>query len=81
MDCTYKINRYGLLLLDIVGFAITGATFYLGFVFIKDEYYNSYEVTLNYIAEVYDSLGLDPPRTILIDKEDALIKAIEVIFP
>ncbi|KAJ5251594.1 hypothetical protein N7489_002004 [Penicillium chrysogenum] len=81
MDCTYKTNRYGLPLLDIVGFAATGSTYYLGFAFIKDEKDDSYEVVLNCLAEVYESLGLDPPRTILTDKEQALMNAIETIFP
>ncbi|OQE59258.1 hypothetical protein PENNAL_c0329G06460 [Penicillium nalgiovense] len=43
MDCTYKTNRYGLPLLDIVGFAATGSTFHLGFAFMRDEKDDSYE--------------------------------------
>ena len=44
MDCTYKTNRYGLTLLDIVGFAATGSTFHLSFAFMRDEKQPTYEV-------------------------------------
>lgn len=82
MDCTYKTNQYGLPLLDIVGFAATGSTFYAGFAFMRDEKEDIYEVMLSCLAEVYQSLGLDPPYpyTILTDKEKALITAIESVF-
>jgi hypothetical protein len=80
MDCTYKTNRYSLPLLDIVGFALTRSTFYIAFTFIKDEYNDSYELILQCLAKVYDSLNLPYPSTILIDKEDTLIKAITSIF-
>ena len=81
MDCTYKTNRYGLPLLDIVGFASTGQTFHLAFAFMKDERQDTYEITLQCLAEAYDSLNLVHPRTILTDKERALINAISVVFP
>ncbi|OGE46857.1 hypothetical protein PENARI_c098G08373 [Penicillium arizonense] len=58
IDCTYKTNRYGLPILDIVGFTATGSTFYVGFAFIKDEKDNSYEVILSYLTEAYEALGL-----------------------
>ena len=81
MDCTYKTNRYGLLMLDIVGFTATGSTFYVGFAFVRDEKDDSYEVILNCLAKVYEALGLEPPRTILTDKEQALMNAMKVVFP
>ncbi|KAJ5264490.1 hypothetical protein N7505_007283 [Penicillium chrysogenum] len=81
MDCTYKTNQYKLPLLDIVGFTATGSTVYLGFAFIRDEKQDTYEVVLSCLAEAYDSLGLEYPRTILTDKEDGLIAAIESVFP
>ncbi|KAJ5243941.1 hypothetical protein N7489_004037 [Penicillium chrysogenum] len=81
IDCTYKTNRYGLPLLDIVGFAATGSTFHIGFCFMRDEKDDSYEVMLSCLAEVYESLGLTPPRTILTDKEKALMNAIKTVFP
>ena len=68
-------------MLDIVGFTATGSTFYVGFAFIKDEKDDSYEVILSCLAEAYEALGLQQPRTILTDKEQALINAMKVVFP
>jgi hypothetical protein len=81
MDCTYKTNQYGLPLLDIVGLASTGQTCYIAFAFVQDEKEDSYEIILRCLAEAYDSLDLAYPRTILTDKERALIKAIKTVFP
>ena len=81
MDCTYKTNLYGLSLLDIVGLASTGQTYFLAFAFIRDEKQDTYEVVLRCLAEAYDSLSLQYPRTILTDKERALINAINIVFP
>ncbi|KAJ6134805.1 hypothetical protein N7523_001127 [Penicillium sp. IBT 18751x] len=81
MDCTYKTNRYGLPLLDIVGLASTGQTYYIAFAFIQDEKEDSYEVILRCLAEAYNSLDLVYPHTILTDKERALINAIKTVFP
>lgn len=81
IDCTYKTNLYSLPLLDIVGPASTSQTYFLAFAFIRDEKQDTYEVVLRCLAEAYDSLGLQYPRTILTDKERALINAIKIVFP
>lgn len=81
MDCTYKTNQYGMPLLDIVGFTATGSSAYLGFAFIQNEQQPIYETVLDYLAEAYDNLQLDYPRTILTDKEEGLINAIREVFP
>ncbi|CDM28338.1 Probable transposable element [Penicillium roqueforti FM164] len=81
MDYTYNTNGYGLPLLAIVGFAATGSTFHIGFAFMKNEKQDTYELILDRLAEAYESLGLKYPPTILTNKEEALMKAIEAIFP
>lgn len=81
MDCTYKTNRYGLPLLDIVSLAPTGQTCFIAFTFVKDEKQGTYETVLECLAEVYRGLNLQYPRTILTDKEHALINAINTVFP
>jgi hypothetical protein len=68
-------------MLDIVGFTATGSTFYVGFAFIKDERDDTYEVILGCLAEAYEALSLQAPRTILSDKEQALMNAVKVVFP
>lgn len=50
----------------------TGSTFHLSVAFIKDEKQDTYEVILNCLADVYESLSLRFPYTILTDKEEAL---------
>ena len=37
MDCTYKMNRFGMPLLNIVGITATDSTFHAGFAFICNE--------------------------------------------
>ena len=81
MDCTYKTNRYGLPLLDIVSLVSTGQTCFIAFAFIRDEKQDTYETVLECLAEAYRALNLQYPRTILTDKERALINAINVVFP
>ena len=48
---------------------------------MKDEKQDSYEVILSCLAEAFESLALKPPRTILTDKEEALMNAMKVVFP
>jgi len=81
MDYTYKTNRFRLLMLNIVGFTPIGSTFYIGFVFTKDEKKGSYEVILGCLVAIYNREKLPYPRTILTDKEKALINIIGAIFP
>lgn len=68
-------------LLVIVGFTATGASIYLGFAFIRDEEQDTYEVVLQCLREAYNQLKLQYPRTILTDREEALINAIHEVFP
>lgn len=61
--------------------AATDSTLHIDFAFMRDEKNDTYEVMLGCLAEGYDSLRLAPPRTILTDKGQALMTAIEVVFP
>ena len=53
MDCTYKTNMYGMLLLFIVGVDAANSTFYVGFVFLRTEKQESYEFALSCVKSVY----------------------------
>jgi hypothetical protein len=53
MDCTYKTNKYKMLLLDIVGITATNATFFVGFGFIQNEQQASYDFVLRSLEFVY----------------------------
>ena len=81
MDCIYKTNRYGLPLLDIVSLVSTRQTYFIAFAFIRDKKQDTYETVLKCLAEAYRALNLQYPRTILTDKERALINAINTVFP
>jgi hypothetical protein len=59
----------------------TGMSIYLGFAFVQNEKQPTYEIALDFLMEVYDKLDLDDPDTILTDKEDGLINAINEVFP
>jgi hypothetical protein len=81
MDCTYKTNQYSLPLLDIVGFTALRSSAFLRFAFIQNEQQPTYEIVLDYLADIYDKLHTEYPRTILTDKEEGLINAIHKVFP
>jgi hypothetical protein len=74
-------------LLDIVGFACTGASVFLGWAFISNEREETYTLLMDYIAEIYAHIqqtnpSFPPgPSTILTDKETGLINAIHTVFP
>jgi hypothetical protein len=81
MDCTYKTNRYGMPLMDIVGVTPINKTFFVGFGFVKDETESSYTFLLKTLQDIYRQLSLPDPRTFLIDKDQALINNIKIVFP
>jgi hypothetical protein len=61
--------------------APTGQTCFIAFAFISDEKEGTYQTALECLAEAYNGLNLQYPRTILTDKEHALINAINTVFP
>lgn len=81
MDCTYRTNCYKMPLLDIVGCDAMNATFYIGFAFVSGEQQNTYEFILRHLKTSYEHHQLPQLRTILTDKDDALINAIKTVFP
>jgi hypothetical protein len=87
IDCTYKTNRFNMPLLDIVGFACTGASIYLGWAFVTNEREETYTLIMDYLAEIYAHIQQteasfpSAPCTILTDKESGLINAVHAVFP
>lgn len=79
MDCTYKTNRFRMPLLDVVGVTGSNMTFYSCFAFLKDEKEEDYTWALNRIRRLFDEV--DKPKVILTDRELALMRALETIFP
>ena len=81
MDCTYKTNKFRMPLFDIIGIDCLQRTFYVGFCFLAREDQDIIEWALTCLQYLYSSLGLPPPRTIVTDRDNALIAALCVIYP
>jgi len=81
MDSTYKTNRYKMPLLDIVGCNAMNSTFYVGFAFVSNEQQDMYEFVLQHLKTSYEHHQLPQLRTVLTDKDDALINAVKAVFP
>ena len=77
MDCTYKINRYKMPLLDIIGISSFNTSFYSGFAFLKGEREEDYVWALKMFSKI---LGEKKPHVIITDREYALINAINIVF-
>ncbi|CAJ0836910.1 6421_t:CDS:2, partial [Entrophospora sp. SA101] len=79
LDCTYKTNRYRMLLLNVVGMTSFNTTFFSCFAFLKDEKEADYEWALTCISKIFN--GMSHPKVIVTDRELALMNAIGRIFP
>jgi hypothetical protein len=75
MDCTYKTNRFGMPLLNIVGVTATNGTFNAGLAFLSNETQEMYTWAMQSFKR-YAS-----PDVVVTDKEAALISTLESEFP
>ncbi|XP_021840674.2 protein FAR1-RELATED SEQUENCE 5-like [Spinacia oleracea] len=79
MDCTYKTNKYGMPLLDIIGMTSLNKSFYAAFVFLQNEKEEDYVWALKNFSSI---LGFNcQPQVIVTDRKLALIGAINIVFP
>ncbi|KAH1265974.1 Protein FAR1-RELATED SEQUENCE 5 [Glycine max] len=80
IDSTYKTNRCRLPLVDFVGVAPTGMTFFAGFAYLEGERMNN----LVWALERFRCLFLRNDRlrvVIVTDRDLALMNAVKVVFP
>lgn len=79
IDCTYKTNKLSLPLLHIVGVTCCHSTFTAAFGWLRNESYQDFVWALRN----FESLLCDTctPVTLVTDKDDGLIKAVETVFP
>ena len=75
MDCTYKTNRYGMPLLNIVGITSTYQSFNAGFAFLSAE--TEYE----YVWALTEFAKIAQPKVIITDREMSLMNAIRIVYP
>ncbi|KAI7947253.1 hypothetical protein MJO28_009161 [Puccinia striiformis f. sp. tritici] len=78
LDCTYRTNKYKMPLLHIVGVDSSNRSFSAGFCFLSSEKEEDYVWALEQFDE---ALGGPLPSVLATDKEQALINAIDVVFP
>jgi hypothetical protein len=79
MDCTYKTNKFKMPLLNVVGVTSFNTTFFGCFAFIKSEREEDYEWAMNCVARIFTDVP--KPGVIVTDRELALMRAINSVFP
>ncbi|XP_012852853.1 PREDICTED: uncharacterized protein LOC105972439 [Erythranthe guttata] len=79
MDCTVKINRFRLPLLEIVGVTSTNLKFPVAFAYLKYEKAENYKWALRNLLKFMK--GYPMPNVIVTDLEPELMKAVAVVYP
>ncbi|KAI5409575.1 hypothetical protein KIW84_055122 [Lathyrus oleraceus] len=80
MDSTCKTNKYRKPLLEIVGMTSIELTFIVAFVYMEYEQTENFCWVLEKLKELFVKKDLCP-QVILTDRDLALMKAIEIVFP
>jgi hypothetical protein len=75
LDCTYKTNKFGMPLLNVVGITSTYATFNASFAFLHIKNEEAYAWVLEQFSEVVT------PKVLCMDRELALMNRITQVFP
>ena len=82
LDCTYRINRYKMPLLNIVGSTGKNTTIQLALVFMNSETESDYVWALLALREMSGEDNSSVyPRVVVTDRERALISASQNVFP
>jgi hypothetical protein len=79
LDCTYKTNRFGMPLLNIIGITSCFTSFFCGFAFLKSELEEDYIWALTCLKAIF--LDIKYPSVFSTDRELALMNAIVKVFP
>ena len=81
LDCTYKTNKYGMPLLDMIGIDACQRSFCIAFAFLSGETEEDYIWALNRLKSLYGQCGTALPSIILTDRCLACINASSTLFP
>jgi hypothetical protein len=81
LDCTYKTNKYGMPLLDMVGVDAAQRSFCIAFAFLSGEAEDDYIWALERLKSLYQQCNASLPSIILTDRCLAVINAATTIFP
>lgn len=80
MDSTYKTNKYRQPLFEIVGMTSTELTFTVAFAYMESEQTENFCWVLDKLKQLFVNKDVCP-QVIVTDRDLALMKAIEVVFP
>jgi hypothetical protein len=80
MDNTYKTNRFGLPLLNIVGVTSNNESFFIGNCFMRNENREGFLFILSHLKRLYKEAKLPLPRVFIIDADIALGIALRETF-
>ena len=80
LDYTYKTNKYGMLLLNIIGINAYQRSFYIAFTFLSGETKEDYIQALDRLRSIYKLYGIRLLSIILIDRYIAYMNTISYSF-
>jgi len=81
IDSTYKTNRFGLPLVNIVGSTANNKSFFIGACFMTAENIANFTWLLSRLKQVYTQSDHPLPRIFITDADNALIPSIKEVFP
>ncbi|EFZ03822.2 hypothetical protein MAA_00896 [Metarhizium robertsii ARSEF 23] len=81
LDCTYKTNKYGMPLLDVIGVDACQRSFCIAFAFLGGETEEDYIWALGRLNMLFESRNIKRPAVILTDRCLACINAVATCFP
>jgi hypothetical protein len=81
LDLIYRINRYKMSLINIIGIIPYNKSFFAGSAFIPSERVLDFEYVFKTIKKVYDIAKLSYLITFVTDKDSHVIIAIHRVFP
>ncbi|RYO85590.1 hypothetical protein DL764_009150 [Monosporascus ibericus] len=81
LDCTYKTNKYGMPLFDMIGVDATGRSFCIAFAFLSGEAEEDYAWALERLKTLYEQYGGILPSVILTDRCLAVMNTASTLFP
>jgi hypothetical protein len=81
MDCTYKTNKFGMPLFNIVGVSGMNTTTHLAHVFMRGETIEDYKWALNSLKLALEPRTIPLPNVICVDRDLAHLCALVDVFP
>jgi hypothetical protein len=81
LDCTYKTNKYGMPLLDMIGVDACQRSFCIAFAFLSGETEQDYLWALDRLRSLYEVCNTHLPSVVLTDRCIACINAVSTCFP